>query len=242
MLRSKDLVVNPIESISFETRRRWGRRIHLDGLGVVILAGGRGERMGRDKGLLDLCGKPLLLHVVERALELKPDEVVIVVGRGGLDRYASIIPSGVTLSEDVVEDGGPLAGMVSGMMGIDSEHTLVLPCDTPFVKLDVLRLLYKRVGGGDAVIPRWPNGYIEPLQALYRTSSALRAGEEALHGDESSCRDMIRRLNRVVYINTDEIRGVDPHLVTFFNINIIEDLLRAEKFIRGVIPNPYQNR
>jgi molybdopterin-guanine dinucleotide biosynthesis protein A len=207
----------------------------LGSLGVVILAGGRGTRIGRDKCLLELCGKPLLLYVIEKALMLEPDRVVVVLGRGNLERYGSMVPSRVSLSEDIVEGVGPLAGIVSGMRRIDTDYALILPCDTPFIKLDVLRFLYDKAGEADAVIPRWPNGYIEPLQAFYRTSAALKAAEEALLEAGRSCREMIRRLNRILYVNVDELRRIDPELITFFNINSMDDLLRAEKFLKGSI-------
>lgn len=223
----------------------WGGRIGgspigQSELGVVILAGGKGMRMGREKALLELSGKPLLLHVVEKALELRPERIIVTIERGNTNRYCSILPPGVGLSEDLIEGKGPLAGMVSGMRGIESEYTLLLPCDTPFIRQDVLRFLYQKAEGVDAVIPRWPNGYIEPLQAFYRTSTALRAAEEALNRGERSFREMIRSLNKVVYVNVDELKRFDPDLVTFFNINSGEELLRAEKFLRGVIPISYQ--
>ncbi|MEM3070608.1 MAG: molybdenum cofactor guanylyltransferase [Candidatus Bathyarchaeia archaeon] len=209
-------------------------------LGVVILAGGLSMRMGGDKALIELCGKPLLLHVVESVLNLHPDKIIVTTEKGNVNRYASILPSSVGLTEDLVDGKGPLVGMISGMRGIDSNYTLVLPCDTPFIKPSVLRFLHQKALGVDAVIPRWPNGYIEPLQAFYRTSSALKAAEEALNRDKRSCRDMIRLLNKVVYVNVDELRRFDPYLVTFFNVNSGEDLFRAEKFLRGILLSPYQ--
>lgn len=213
----------------------------MGSLGVVILAGGKSLRMDREKALLELSGKPLLLHVVERAMRLRPERIIVAVERGNPNRYGSILPPGVGLSEDLIEGRGPLVGMISGMRDIDSEYTLLLPCDTPFIRQDVLRFLYQRAEGVDAAIPRWPNGYIEPLQAFYRTSSALKAAEEALNRGERSFREMIRSLNKVVYVNVDELKRFDPELVTFFNINSGEELLRAEKFLKGVIPTPYQN-
>ncbi|MBS7638069.1 molybdenum cofactor guanylyltransferase [Candidatus Bathyarchaeota archaeon] len=215
--------------------------INSTDLGVVILAGGLSVRMGRDKALIKLCGKPLLLHVVESVLNLRPDKIIVTTEKGNVNRYTSILPSSVGLTEDLLEGKGPLVGMISGMRWINSEYTLVLPCDTPLIKPSVLRFLYQKAAGVDAVIPKWPNGYIEPLQACYRTSSALKAAEETIRKGKRSCRDMIRLLNRVVYVNIDELRRFDPDLVTFFNINCKEELLRAEKFLRGVIQNPYQN-
>jgi molybdopterin-guanine dinucleotide biosynthesis protein A len=212
-----------------------GKPINSASLGVVILAGGRGTRIGGGKALLELCGKPLLLHVIYRILEMQPLRVVVTAEGESLKILSLILPSGITLSEDLVEGEGPLVGIVSGMRVIESEYTLVLPCDTPFINLDVLRFMYERAEGADAVIPRWPNGYIEPLQAFYKTSSTLKAAEDAIYRNERSCREMIRHLNEVVYVNIDELRKFDPELITFFNVNTKEDLLKAEKILKKVV-------
>ena len=84
----------------------------------------------------------------------------------------------------------------------------------------------------NAVIPRWPNGYIEPLQAVYRTDKALKASEEAVENGRMDMRSMIRGLRRVRYVSTIVIREIDPELDTFMNINSRFDLRRAELILK----------
>ncbi|NIW50755.1 MAG: molybdenum cofactor guanylyltransferase, partial [Candidatus Korarchaeota archaeon] len=78
-------------------------------------------------------------------------------------------------------------------------------------------------------IPRWPSGNIEPLHAVYKISTSISAAETALRKDESLIVDMIKRLDEVVYVNTDELKNFDQELITFFNINNQEDLKTAKK-------------
>jgi len=177
--------------------------------------------------------KPLILHVVEKIIGIA-SEVVVVVGKNDeIEKYAAILPSQVTIVKDMVEGKGPLMGILTGMKKMHSEYTVVLPCDSPFIKKEVLGHLFSKVQGADAVIPRWPNGNVEPLHTIYKISSAISAAEVALEADELLILDMIKRLKKVVYLKTDKLRIFDQDLVTFFNINRPEDLRNAKDILNS---------
>lgn len=198
-------------------------------LGALVLAGGEGKRVGRNKALIEFRGKPLLLHVVEKVIKIAC-EINVVVGKNDeIDDYVSILPSSVKVLTDTVSGKGPLAGILTGMENMHSEYVIILPCDSPFVKRGVLEHLIHVSRGADAAIPRWPNGYIEPLHAVYRLSSSFHAAKAALKEKEQRVVDMIKRLDRIIYVSTDELRRFDQNLITFFNINSREDLRTAER-------------
>lgn len=92
--------------------------------------------------------------------------------------------------------------------------------------------MFDRARGADAAIPQWPNGYIEPLHAVYKVSPALSAAEKAMGEGRLTIRAMIAGLGKVVYVGTDELRRFDPELSTFFNINSQKDLRTAVKMLR----------
>ena len=119
-------------------------------------------------------------------------------------------------------------GAAAGFRNARGEYSLLLPCDTPFVSREVLSLLLEISPGVNAVIPRWPNGYVEPLQAVYRTRRALQAAEEAIRMGRLDMRSMISLLRRVRYVSTLVLKQLDPNLTTFFNLNTPQDLRRAE--------------
>lgn len=148
-----------------------------------------------------------------------------------IDQYARILPSTVKVVRDAVDGRGPLAGILAGMQEMLSEYAVVLPCDSPFIKEEVVKYLFDEAQGADAAIPRWPNGYTEPLHAVYRVVPSALAAKEALKKDELRIIDMIKRLRRVIYISTDEIKKIDRDLITFFNINNQKDL-RAARILR----------
>lgn len=203
------------------------KALRQNSVGVLVLAGGRSERLKENKALIRLGGKPLLLHVVERVLDLT-NEIIVAVGKNDeLSAYTRILPPTVIVVKDAVEGKGPLAGIFAGMKSMRSKYALVLSCDSPFIKKEVLMYLLHKVQKADAAIPQWSNGNIEPLHAGYKICSALTATETALEKSELFIRDMIKRLGKVIYVSTEEIRKLDPTLITFFNINSPEDLKAA---------------
>lgn len=204
----------------------WG---HAFMQGALILAGGKSRRIKGNKALITLGDKPLLLHVVEKVLGLTHETVVVIGKNNEIDNYTTILPSKVTVLKDTVEGKGPLVGILTGMQKMRSEYTVILPCDSPFIQKEVIKCLFKKARGADAAIPRWPNGDIEPLHAVYRISPSIPAAETALRKDELLIVDMIKRLDKVVYVNTDELKEFDQKLISFFNINNQEDLRVAKK-------------
>jgi molybdopterin-guanine dinucleotide biosynthesis protein A len=199
---------------------------------AIILAGGFSKRLGQDKGLAKLAGKPLVLHTLERASEVV-DEVLVVVSSGHQkELYSLLIPKETRIVIDAESTRSPLVGALSGLANVNAEYSLLLPCDTPFVSCKVVQLLFEVCGGVEAVVPRWPNDYIEPLQAVYKTSSAFEAAKRALGQGEVRPLNMIRLLRRVRYLSTMVIKQIDPYLTTFFNVNTQTDLANAEEMIK----------
>ena len=112
----------------------------MHGVSGIVLAGGQGRRMGSvDKGLVLLQGRPLVRHVLER-FSPQVDEILINANRN--------IPEYEALGHPVIRDlvdgfAGPLAGLHAGLMR--AEHALVasVPCDSPFLPLDLVARLSK---------------------------------------------------------------------------------------------------
>jgi molybdenum cofactor guanylyltransferase len=106
---------------------------------ALILAGGRGSRMGRvDKGLQLFKDKPMVAHVLER-LAPQADEVIINANRS-INEYAAF---GHRVISDAIDGfAGPLAGLHVGMKHATTPLIVTAPCDSPFLPLDlVARLL-----------------------------------------------------------------------------------------------------
>ena len=108
-------------------------------ISAIVLAGGRGRRMGEaDKGLLLLQGKPLVSWVVER-IAPQVDEVVISANRN-LERYREM--GYAVLPDELPDFSGPLAGLHGALAAVRYPLWLSVPCDTPFLPEELVRRLY----------------------------------------------------------------------------------------------------
>ncbi|KAF0163798.1 MAG: mobA [Rhodocyclaceae bacterium] len=109
-----------------------------NGITGVVLAGGRGQRMGGvDKGLQDLDGRPLVQWVLTR-LSPQVDSVLINANQN-LARYAEL---GCTVLPDSIPDfAGPLAGLHAALSRATTPLLLTVPCDSPFLPGDLAQRL-----------------------------------------------------------------------------------------------------
>ncbi|OOG39972.1 molybdenum cofactor guanylyltransferase MobA [Polaromonas sp. A23] len=125
----------------------------IDGAEItgVILAGGRGSRMGgADKGLQNFNGVPLALHTLLR-LQPQVGEVMINANRN-LAAYESF---GVPVWPDAAglgEFSGPLAGFLTGMERCETPYLLTVPCDTPLFSEDLVARLAQALAHEEADI------------------------------------------------------------------------------------------
>jgi molybdopterin-guanine dinucleotide biosynthesis protein A len=189
---------------------------------AIILSGGESKRFGQDKGLFQVLQKPLISFVIEK---VKPfvDELLLVTKRKSANAYSSLFPS-IRILIDEYDFRGALAGIVTGLNHAHGTYSYILPSDTPLLSAQILALLRDLSSDYDAVIPRWPSGYLEPLQAIYHTQITTRAALLSIQEESYRLRNMINRLEDVKYISTTTLTQYDPNLRTFFNINQVDDL------------------
>jgi molybdopterin-guanine dinucleotide biosynthesis protein A len=195
---------------------------------AIILAGGVSSRFGQDKGLLQLANKPLIKHVLDAISTIVDEKMVVASSKVQAENYAKVLGSDVNVLIDVGDTQSPLVGALTGFKEAHGKYALLLSCDTPFVSNDVISLLFELCINRYAVIPRWPNGYIEPLQAVYCTKLALEAAKNALKEGKLNVQSMVDRLQGVRYVSTLVLQQLDPELRTFINVNTPLDLKKAE--------------
>jgi len=197
---------------------------------AVILAGGFSRRFGSDKGLVPFMNKPLVCHVIDEVSSIVDEILVVVSSKDQKNFFESIVDNSAKLVIDKDDSQSPLVGAITGFENARGEYSLLLPCDAPLVSTKIIQLLFDACNNKRAVIPRWPSGYIEPLQAVYHTQSAIIAAKTASDQGLMSMRSLIENLKEVRYISTVVLEQLEPRLTTFFNINTPEDLKKAESF------------
>ena len=188
----------------------------------IILAGGEAKRAGgREKYLFEYDGETFL----ERLLSTLKDAVdeIIIVARDDLHcrRFEEICAGfEAKIVPDIRKGLGPVGGLHAGVQSAGGEIIFAVACDMPFVNGDVIRYLFSLSGNCDAVIPRWEEGFIEPLHAVYKRDAL----ERYMHSHKSlSLRDMIDSINSC-FVNVNDLRQFDADLKTFTNINNLNDL------------------
>ncbi len=191
---------------------------------ALILAGGMGSRLGyREKALIDINGRPLIELIIER-LEKVADSIIISVRdmmQGEL--LASSLGRGYGFAYDDHMNMGPMSGILSGLSACKDDFCFIAACDMPFISEDAVRLLFMRCEDFDAAIPRWDDGFLEPLHAVYRCVPMIHETKKAIEQGETIILAPIFRMN-VNFVPVDDIRKFDPGLRTFININTEEDI------------------
>lgn len=103
---------------------------------ALILAGGRGTRMGGvDKGLLSFNGVPLAQHTLQRLRSSGGVGPIVINANRHLNTYAAFgVP---VVSDELADFAGPLAGFLAGLTHCSTPYLLTVPCDTPMFPLDL---------------------------------------------------------------------------------------------------------
>ena len=197
-------------------------------LTAIILAGGKSSRVGvnKNKDQMKLAGRPLIDWVISKltSLDNLTEENIIIVGPK--EKYPSF-KRGI---EDIFPQRGPLGGVFSGLKASTSQYNLVVGCDMPFLKVELLQYMREKIDSNDIIIPRYNQGYIEPLCAIY-SKKCLEIIEKNLQSGILSVRKIFPYL-RIKFIEEEEIKKIDPKFYSFFNVNFKHDFRKAEELIK----------
>lgn len=173
----------------------------------------------------------MLSYVVEAASRVA-EEIILVLGpQDDAASFSRVFPVEVQIARDRLPMRGPVVGLEAGLQLLKAETFLLLPCDLPLLRSEVLVFLLARVAGFDAVIPRWRNGRLEPMCAVYRKASVAPVLQAILKVKKYSLLDLVKRLRRVRFVPVSELEPVDPRLHSFVNVNTPADLERARSAI-----------
>ncbi|MEM0272525.1 MAG: molybdenum cofactor guanylyltransferase [Thermoprotei archaeon] len=197
--------------------------------GAIVLAGGKSRRMGRDKSLLTYCGKSFIEIVVGRLLRVT-DRVVVCVGQKDRRVFQELLPREVQVLNDKVDFGTPISGALTGFEALDVDYAALVGCDMPLIKEGVLMHIAGQAKGCSAAVPRWPNGEVEPLLAVYRVGETLGAVRQAIRDGKLALKNIFEYLADVRYVSVDSLRGVDAQLESLWNINTPQDYAALKKW------------
>ncbi|MHC4624642.1 MAG: molybdenum cofactor guanylyltransferase [Planctomycetota bacterium] len=158
---------------------KWAMRAEAT---AIIMAGGQSTRMGQDKSMLPVDGRPMIKYIFDK---LTPHFDHVIVSADDASKYAFL---GVPVVPDRVAGRGPLMGIGSALAASASDVNFVLACDVPQFDMGLVRRMLRDCRSHDAVVPRTGGSQYEPLFAVYNRS-ALSAIERALSSGKARVMD-----------------------------------------------------
>lgn len=199
---------------------------------AIILAGGKSARMGMNKALVNILGKPLLSWTVHSLSKLVDD--LIVVSRNDKDAklYEKILPERVKIVSDDSDLEGPLVGIISGFKVAKSDYCYVHPIDSPIIKKEVIEYLFRQAKNFDGAVWKMQDDLIEPLHAVYHVSSVLKVSERILQTGNTSAKILSKEI-RLNYVSIENLRSLDKELISLFNINTPSDVEFTENYLKA---------
>lgn len=205
--------------------------------GAIILSGGRSERFRRsqatwhDKALVELLGKPLLVHAVENVREIVEEVVICVNNEKRRVQYSEVLKKYNIKSTRLVIDkqsnqlGGPIVGILTGLLAIKADYCFSLPSDMPLLKPKVIDYLFNSIEDARVLVPMWPNGRLETLNMVLKKIDVLEIAKTLCQLRRPRSDDIVRGALNIVLISiVKELRALDPKLKSFTNINSPADL------------------
>lgn len=188
---------------------------------AVILAGGKGSRMGHlNKGRLKYEGQTFIEHLIKK-----------------LDRYAEIIIisnseleaiEGVRIIQDEVKDIGPLGGIYTGLIHSSYSEILVLSCDTPFIEQGFLNYLGGLRGEYEIALTTDKDKY-EPLISLYK-KTIIKDIEDLIDGKKYKISLLFEDV-KVKNVNLHNLKDGEIIKKSMRNINTLKELKSAGGYI-----------
>ena len=180
--------------------------------------------MGRDKAFVDLAGKALIEHVIERSANLGQAETILITNKPA--QYAHL---GLPMHRDILPNKGSLGGIYTALVQAGSPEVLVLACDMPFVNTDLLRYMVDQISADIDIIVPTVDGYPQGLHAIYRRT-CIEPITEQLAADRLKIIRFYDRM-RVRYLDETDYAVFDPQGRSFANLNTPEELANAEQLL-----------
>ncbi len=163
---------------------------------AIVLAGGRSRRMGTDKSMLPIDGRPMVEYICQ---QLSGTFTRVLISANDAAKFSFL---GFDVVPDRLPDQGPLMAIASALDASNSELNLIVGCDIPQIRLPVVRRMLAEAEGADVVIPVTRDGKQQPLLAVYRRS-ARRSMNDVLESGGRRIRD-IYNSSRVRFLALDD--------------------------------------
>ncbi|MFX1504286.1 MAG: molybdenum cofactor guanylyltransferase [Promethearchaeota archaeon] len=207
-------------------------------LAILILIGGKSTRFGTEKAIIELYGKPLILHQIEILAKFDQDIYLVAHSEEQIFNYRKQIdfPKEVNFVLDDRDIFGhskiykPMLGIYSGFKELSKlgfEKAFLLSCDMPLINPKVINFMINESQGFDCCIPKWNNGFLELFFSIYPVEKGLQKAKEILITENYGLINFIDKNWKINYISVENsIQKLDKNLASLININGPIDLVK----------------
>ena len=196
---------------------------------AAVLVGGKSRRYGRNKALEIFQGERLIDRQLRKVQSLFT-EVLVITNEPG-----DYLHLEVTLLRDVIPGLGPLGGIYTGLLFAQGKSVFVTACDMPFLQPAVVKHMVQLSRNNDVVVPQKREG-LEPLHAIY-SARCLPHIKKMLERGKFQVVSFFPAV-KVCRLSQEELQNLDPHGLSFFNINTPDDMDRARKLLEELGESP----
>jgi molybdopterin-guanine dinucleotide biosynthesis protein A len=215
-------------------------------LAILILAGGQSRKFGREKWSFEVNNKPLLLYQIETLSEFDEDIFLSVNSEKQIYNLKENLnfPKEVNFIKDnrkffpYPEIFTPLLGIYSGFKKLNQlsfNKGFILSGDAPLIKSNVIKFMIEKSEGFDLTIPRWENGYLESLFAIYPVKETYQQAKEILQDQKHyGLTKLINNEWKINYISVEkDLRPLDPNLYSLFNVHSPIDIEKLKEIFNA---------
>ncbi len=192
----------------------------------LVLAGGRGERFGVYKAIVQSWGEPLILRPLRVFQELSGEVIIAHGGKRQLELLREVCPEAIFVADD---ETGPLGGLLAGFRRASKDWVMVAPCDTPLLSVELYRELLSRARRAEGCVVRL-HGTANPVIGVYRKDAFLDAALEVASGGGRAPAEVLSHLN-LVHMDEDALREMPFGTACLLDVDTPEDLERLDKYL-----------
>ncbi len=198
----------------------------------LILAGGLSRRMGTNKALSLLGGRPLLSHVIER---VTPQVSTLALNAPESWAQSFDLP---LVPDTKAGHAGPLAGILAGLRHFathapQATHILTVPADSPFFPTDLSARLEAHITQDDAIVIAASSGHVHPVIGLWPVAIADDLEHWLADDNNRRIRSFLAR-HSTLGVSFSPLESATASIDPFYNINTPDELATAEAFLRGL--------
>jgi molybdopterin-guanine dinucleotide biosynthesis protein A len=187
---------------------------------AFVLAGGKSTRMGSDKALMRLGGRPLILRALELAEAVTKDVKIV----GDPEKFATF----GKVVQDIYAARGPLGGIHAALRHSTTEYNLILGVDLPFVPASFLSFLVSATKSSEATVTvPSAGGYLQTLCAIYR-KTFVEPAEAALAAGRNKIDALFSNIS-IRVVDEQETSAAGFNTSMFRNLNTPQDWEAAKR-------------